>query len=383
MTERLTVRVIDRVTRVQAAEWDALVPAADPFLRSAFLASVERSGAVGTAAGWAPGHVVVERAGKVVAALPTFLRTDSWGEYIFDHGWANAAHRAGIRYYPKLTSAVPFTPAAAGRVLGDPDHLPALVAGVEQVRLQAGASSHHVLFCSQAEATALAALGYTTRLGFQFHWEDEGFGDFDGFVGRLTSRRRKELLRERRQVREAGVEVRVHRGEDLSTGDWAAMHRFYRSTQHQHGQEGYLPERWWTEELPALPDTLVVLARRGGVPIAGALNFTRGTSLYGRYWGADEEVRGLHFEVCYHALVEWALQNGVKRVEAGAQGEHKLQRGFLPRLTYSAHRIADPRLHGAVTEFCGREAEAVRATVAEYMEHGPFSGGSAMRGEGA
>lgn len=371
----MNVAVHPTVGGIDTAAWDALVPADNPFLEAAFLTSLERSGAVGRAAGWVGAHVTVEAAGRLVAALPSWLRGDSWGEYVFDHAWANGAHRAGIRYYPKLTSAAPFTPAAAGRVLGDPAQLDSLLAGVAEVLRAAGASSHHVLFCSAAEADAFAARGYAVRLGIQFHLEDEGYGDFAGFVAKFTSRRRKELLRERRQVADAGVEVRVHRGDELTAAEWAALHRWYRGTQHRHGHEGYLPDAWWTDELPALaPRVVAVFARRQGVPVAGALNFVRGDALYGRYWGADEEVKGLHFEVCYHALVEWALAHGVRRVEAGAQGEHKLQRGFLPRLTYSAHRMVDPRLHAAVADFCAREAEAMRATLAEYAAHSPFSG---------
>lgn len=369
----MNVAVHDRVTGLDAAAWDALVPADNPFLEHAFLAALERSGAVGRGAGWAGAHVVVSEGERPVAALPLWLRGDSWGEYVFDHAWANAAHRTGLRYYPKLTTAAPFTPAAAGRVLGAAVHLDGLLAGVDAVLRATQASSHHVLFVSRAEAEAFAARGYAVRLGLQFHFEDEGYGDFAGFVGRFTSRRRKELLRERRQVAEAGVEVRVHRGEELGAAEWAALHRWYRGTQHRHGHDGYLPDAWWTTELPGLAARVVaVIARRGGVPIAGALNFARGEALYGRYWGADEEVRGLHFEVCYHALVEWALAHGVRRVEAGAQGEHKLQRGFLPRLTYSAHRMVHAGLHAAVADFCAREAEGVRAAVAEYAEHSPF-----------
>lgn len=369
-----TVRILDSITRLPAERWDALVPPDNPFLQADFLASLERSGATTPGSGWAPAHVVVETGDRLSAALPLFLRGDSMGEYVFDHGWANAAIRAGMPYYPKLTTAIPFTPAAAGRVLGDRAQLPMLLAGVEQVRKSVGASGHHVLFCTAEEADALREHGYCTRLGLQFHWTDAGYGTFEGFVARLTARRRKELLRERRQVAEAGVTVRVHRGNELTSEEWAAMHRFYRSTQHQHGQDGYLPENWFHVELPRLADrSLVVLARRDGTPIAGALNFWRGDALYGRYWGADEEVRGLHFEVCYHALVEWALAHGIGRVEAGAQGEHKLQRGFLPTLTYSAHKLAQPRLHEAVADFCAREAGAIRASVAHYMEHSPFA----------
>ncbi len=370
----LQVRLTPHVSALDREAWDALVPAHDPFHTHAFLGGLERAGAVGQGTGWVGAHLVVEERSRPVAALPLWLRGDSWGEYVFDHGWANAAHRGGLRYYPKLTTALPFTPACAGRVLGDLAQLPALLAGVERVRQEADASGHHVLFCTEREAEALAGHGYAVRLGLQFHWEDEGYGDWAGFLSRFTSKRRKELLRERRQVREAGVEVAVQRGATLIESDWDALHRFYRRTQQQHGHDGYLPERWFREVLPTLGDTvLAVLARRNGRVVAGALNFIGGDCIYGRYWGADEEVRGLHFEVCYHSLAEWALHNGVRRVEAGAQGEHKLQRGFLPRLTWSAHRLVEHRLQAAVADFCQREGEGVREAVASYAAHSPFT----------
>jgi predicted N-acyltransferase len=306
-----------------------------------------------------------------------YLRGDSYGEYVFDWGWASGAKKLGIPYYPKLTSAVPFTPSSQGRIVGAEgalDTVQAFAAAADIVREQLKASSHHVLFCSEAEAQRLGECGYITRLGLQFHWMDEGFGDFDGFVGRLTSKRRKELLRERRQVAEAGIELRALSAEECTAADWEAMRSFYLDTIRKNGAIPYLTDAFWRDELPRLRNrVLLVLAFRHGERIAGSLNFWRGSSLYGRYWGCREDHRGLHFEVCYHQLVEWALRNGVSRVEAGAQGEHKLQRGFLPALTYSAHRVQHPRLHAAVVDFCAREGEQVRATVAEYAVHSPFA----------
>jgi len=369
---------VTRLGEVDPAAWDALVPGDNPFLEHRFLHGLETSGAVGRGTGWQPCHVLLEDDGQVVAAMPLYARGDSYGEYVFDWGWASAASRAGLRYYPKLTTAVPYTPSSTGRVLGDPARL---APAVELLRRETGASGHHVLFCSPAEAGRLADLGYAPRLGFQFQWRDEGFGDFAGFLGRLNHKRRKELLRERRQVREAGILIQVVRGSDVSRDDISTLYGYYRDTIAKHGQHPYLVERWWREVLPALGDRLlVVMAYRHGERVAGALNFVRGAALYGRYWGCSEDFKGLHFEVCYHALVEWALQNGVSLVEAGAQGEHKLQRGFLPRLTYSAHRLAHGGLHDAVSRFCAEEAEQVRRAVAEYAAHGPFALG---RGEDA
>ena len=362
--------------QVDPAAWDALVPADNPFLEHRFLHGLETSNSVGKGTAWQPCHLAVEADGRLVGALPLYARADSYGEYVFDWGWASAAARAGLRYYPKLTTAVPFTPSSTGRVLGDPGQLPA---ATEALRRQLGASGHHVLFCTEAQAQSLAAHGYATRLGFQFQWRDDGFGDFDGFLGRFNHKRRKELLRERRQVREAGILIQIRRGDDVSPDDISALYGYYRDTIAKHGQHSYLAERWWREVLPTLGDRLLVaIAYRHGERVAGALNFVRGGALYGRYWGCTQDFKGLHFEVCYHALVEWALGNGVSLVEAGAQGEHKLQRGFLPRLTYSAHRLAHPGLHDAVARFCAEEAEQVHEAVAEYTAHGPFALG---RGE--
>jgi predicted N-acyltransferase len=374
--EARQVRLVGAIEGVTAADWDALVPDDNPFLEHAFLLALERSGSAGPRAGWAPAHLVVEESSRLAAALPLYLRGDSYGEYVFDWSWAGAARKLGVPYYPKLTSAVPFTPAGQGRLLGDIGEIGAVAQAVEQLRAEFGASSHHVLFPSEAEQGAFAGRGYVKRLGLQFHWHDAGFGSFDGFVAAFSSKRRKELLRERRQVREAGVEVRALAGEECGPADWEALRGFYRDTIARNGAIPYLTDAWWRDELPRLAGrVLAVFALRHGERVAGALNFRRGGAIYGRYWGCREDVRGLHFEVCYHQLVEWGLAHGVTRVEAGAQGEHKLQRGFLPVLTFSAHRIADPRLHAAVADFCAREAVGVRDAAAEYGRHSPFREG--------
>lgn len=368
-----TIRVLAGMAEVDSTGWDALVPPDNPFLEHAFLLALERSGSAAPGQGWQPMHVLVEDEGRIVAALPLYLRGDSYGEYIFDWAWANGARRAGIAYYPKLTTAVPFTPSSEGRVLGDITALPAMLSAVQRIAGSFKASSHHVLFSTEAESAALAAEGYIPRIGLQFHWRDEGYGDFSGFLSRFSSKRRKELNRERRQVREAGIDVRCVAGADLTLPELAFLQRCYQDTVAKNGGIPYLRPAFWQNELPLLaPRVLAVLAYRGDQIVAGALNFHRGTALYGRYWGCVEDVRGLHFEVCYHQLVEWALKNGVTSVEAGAQGEHKLQRGFMPTVIHSAHQIFDARLRTAVVHFCQQERAGVLAAVDDYAEHSPF-----------
>ena len=369
----LQVRLLAGIGDVDAASWDALVPADNPFLEHAFLLALERSGSASPEQGWVPMHLVAEENNALVAALPLYLRADSYGEYVFDWAWANGARRAGIPYYPKLTTAVPFTPSSTGRVLGDIGALPALSQAVAELASRTRASSHHVLFCTEAESTALSQHGYLPRVGLQFHWNDAGYGDFAGFLSALTSKRRKELNRERRQVSDAGIEVRCVAGQDLTVDELRFLHRCYQDTIGKNGAIPYLQPAFWMNELPILaPRVLAVLAYRGTELIAGALNLWRGRVVYGRYWGCTEDIRGLHFEVCYHQLVEWALANGLTRVEAGAQGEHKLQRGFLPSITHSAHHIREPRLRAAVERFCADERLGVEAAVEEYGKHGPF-----------
>lgn len=367
------VRVLGGIAEGDAAAWDALVPDDNPFLEHAFLLALERSGSASAVQGWVPMHLVVEEAGAVIAALPLYLRGDSYGEYIFDWAWANGAKRAGIPYYPKFTTAVPFTPSSTGRLLGDTTAIPLLSEAVAALAGKIGASSHHVLFCTEAESAALATCGYQSRISMQFHWTDAGYGDFNGFLSAFSSKRRKELNRERRQVREAGIEVRCVEGADLTVAELSFLHRCYQDTIAKNGAIPYLRPDFWMKELPILaPRVLAVLAYRGNELIAGALNVWRGKVLYGRYWGCTEDVRGLHFEVCYHQLVEWALAHGLTRVEAGAQGEHKLQRGFLPSVMHSAHKVRDPRLSGAVARFCAEERVGVEAAMEEYGKHGPF-----------
>ncbi|MEK6607295.1 MAG: GNAT family N-acetyltransferase, partial [Myxococcota bacterium] len=327
----LRVNTVDRIAAVDAPEWDALVDADDPFVEHAFLAALERSGSVGADRGWAPHHVLVRDGGRLVAAAPLYVKTDSFGEYIFDWAWARAANGAGIPYYPKLVSAVPFTPASGRRLLAeggatDGPALSALVGGIRGVAEEIGASSIHLLFMREAEQQALAREHqFLPRLTYQFHWQSDGAASFDEWLGSLRATARKQVRRERRQVAEAGLRVRAVRGAELDDGDVEALRRFYRGTIARHGGRVYLTPAFFDELRGGLaPRVLAIFALRGETRVAGALAFEKGRALYGRTWGADEDVSGLHFELCYYRLIEHALAHGLTRIEAGAQGEHKL-----------------------------------------------------------
>ena len=360
----MPVKIAASIHEVEPASWNALA-GDNPFVRHAWLSALEDSGSVGPGTSWSPAHVLVERDGALVGAAPAYVRGDSWGEYIFDWAWADGARRAGIRYYPKLTVAVPFTPATGPRLLGDRVAVLAAIAS-----LGGQMSGSHVLFCDESEAQAA---GWLHRLSFQFHWQSAGWASFDEWLGALTSRRRKEVRRERRIARE-GIDIRVLRGPELDGADWRALDGFYRSTAAKMGGHAYLTPEFFRRVRSALPeDVVAVLASRGGERIAGTFNLCRGGRLYGRWWGCTEDRPMLHFECCYYALIEWCLDHGISGFEAGAQGEHKLSRGFLPTLTHSAHRLTDPRLHAAVGRFVDEEAERVRSLVAALATESPYA----------
>jgi predicted N-acyltransferase len=364
------------ITNIDAAGWDALVAATpggpdNPFIEHAFLKLLEESGSVGPKTGWVPEHAVVMEGAKLVAACPLYRKTDSYGEYIFDWGWAQSAQSAGIRYYPKYTSAIPFTPATGPRLLGDSRYWPALI----EAMLGRGGSGLHALFIPEDQCE-IWGQQLSLRASFQFQlYRQPEWAGFEDFLGALTSRRRKEILRERRQVREAGVLVSVKRGEELDPEEWKYLRVFYEDTCGKMGAIPYLSERFF-QRLSGLKTVVAVLARRQGRLVAGTLNFTKGKHLYGRYWGCIEEIPALHFECCYYALTEWAFNSGgITRFEAGAQGEHKLSRGFLPVLTHSAHRVYHPGFYQALKPWLIEEARRVEAAVAGYREGSPFKGG--------
>ncbi len=374
----LSVELVTSLKRVQGQDWDALTAPDEPFMAHAFLSALEDSGSVGAKAGWEPAYVLVKDGAALVGAAAAYLKTNSYGEYIFDWAWADAFYRQGQNYYPKLVVAAPFTPATGRRLLMAPGAdettvRAALVGGLLNVVEQTGASSLHVLFTPQTEMGALGELGFIERYSMQFHWHNAGYGSFGDYLDALTSKRRKEIRRERRQVTESGAEIMAVPGTDVAKKDWEHLYHFYRSTVSMKGAYPYLTPEFF-ELLPERLGhrTLLFLAKRGGGTVAGTLNFQKGSHLYGRYWGASEDLPCLHFETCYYAPIEHAITHGLSRYEAGAQGEHKLSRGFLPTLTYSAHHIAHPDFGRAIRRFTRQEKAHVLESVAYYTSHSPF-----------
>ncbi|MEO8619052.1 MAG: GNAT family N-acetyltransferase [Sphingomicrobium sp.] len=356
----LTARIARGVADLDPAMWDGLV-GADPLIGHAFLSLLEDSGSVGPGTGWTPLPILAERGGSVVGAAPAYLKTHSQGEYVFDHGWAEAWERAGGDYYPKLQVTVPFTPCPGKRLLGDPQ---ALLPAIEAVTSQNQFSSAHITFCSQADADAAEARGWLLRHGLQFHWPNRGFTCFDDFLATLASRKRKAIRKERAAAIE-GLDILTLRGADIRPEHWDAMWHFYQDTGSRKWGQPYLTRAWFDQAGAMLGDSaLIFLALRDGQPIAGALNVVGSDTLYGRYWGAREEVPYLHFELSYYRAIDWAIEHGLATVQAGAQGEHKLARGYEPVITRSVHFLPDPAFRSAVADFLVRE----RAAIAAEME---------------
>ena len=354
----IVARIARSVSELPSAQWDGLAGPADPFLSHAFLALLERSASVGDGTGWMPLPVMVERAGRITAAAPAYLKTHSQGEYVFDHGWAEAWERAGGNYYPKLQVAVPFTPCVGPRLLGDARD--ALLAALETVTIQNGLSSAHITFLTEDETKAAQTRGWLRRDGLQYHWFNRGYSSFDDFLGRLSSRKRKTIRKERAAAVE-GLEIVELRGSAIEPAHWDAMWHFYQHTGARKWGRPYLTRAFFDQVGAAMGDAaLMFLALVDGRPIAGALNFVGRDTLYGRYWGAIEERPFLHFELSYYRAIEWVIEHGMATIQAGAQGEHKLARGYEPVITPSVHFLPDPGFRRAVAEFLGTEREAVR-----------------------
>ena len=377
----MEIRVLRALDDVAPERWDALAGEHNPFVEHAFLSLLERSGSVGPGTGWEPVHVVVEEAGELVGAAPCYLKDESYGEYIFDWSWAEAAARAGLPYYPKLVVAVPFTPATGPRLLvredADRDVVRhALVDGLEALMDEVDAQGLHVLFSLDEEAAFLESRGLVRRATHQFHWRNDGYTSFDSFLDTLRSEPRKQIRKERRKVRESGLCLEVRRGDELSPEEWRCLDRLYRSTSGRKWGSPYLTRRFFEEAAGIVGHRAVVAFARsedeGGKIVAGALSFEKGAHLYGRYWGAFVDVDSLHFEVCYYQLIERAIERGLSLVEAGAQGPHKLKRGFLPVVTHSSHKLKHPALHDAVLRAMRAEAGYVRDEIARAQLEGLF-----------
>jgi hypothetical protein len=375
----MKLRTVTSHSAVAPAAWDALAGQDDPFLEHAFLYTLEETGCVGKGTGWEPQYLLCEEGDSLLGAVPLYLKFHSYGEYIFDWGWASAAQRARLRYYPKLTAAVPFTPATGRRLLLHPGAdaarvTQALIGGLLQSADDLQASSVHALFVTEGERAALAARGFLPRLTSQFHWENRGYTDFENYLAAFRSSARKQTRKERKQAAASGLRLHTKRGPELSSLEWRSLYDFYRSTASDKGAIPYLTEEFFLALPQRLsPRVVVALASRGEVPVAGALAFQKGSQLFGRYWGSTEEHDALHFELCYYQLIDFAIQHKLSRFEAGAQGEHKLKRGFLPAPIYSAHWLRHPGLSQAIGDYLARESMAVQAEIAELREHGPFA----------
>jgi predicted N-acyltransferase len=373
-----TVRIETRIAKIDRAAWDRLDHGPSPFLRHGFLTALEGSGSVGRGSGWAPAYVLVEEDGALVGATAAWVKGHSYGEYIFDWSWASAARRFGVEYYPKVVVAAPMTPANGARILlapgVDADRVSAaVIAGVRAVADDVGASSVHWLFCTEDEERRLRAAGFEARATFQFHWRDRGYRTFDDFLGALASRKRKQIRKERARVHAAIEGITWVPGRELTADQLDALDVFYRTTVEEHGGHDYLRPGFFHRLAKELPDeTLFAEVRAGGARIAGALFFETPQGLYGRYWGSERQLEFLHFETAYYAGIERCIARGIPLFEAGAQGEHKLLRGFEPALTRSAHWMRDPRFHAAIADFLARERGVVARQMEELAEAGPY-----------
>lgn len=374
---QLTASVIDRIEAVPAADWDACAGGGNPFLRHAFLKALEDSGSVGRKTGWLPQHLILsDDSGALQAAAPMYVKGHSQGEYIFDHGWADAYERAGGQYYPKLQVAVPFTPVPGPRLLarvGDAEVREALIGSLRSVGEQSKLSSLHVTFCTEEEAAAMGEAGFLHRIGVQYHFDNPGYQSFDDFLGALSSRKRKSIRKEREQVKEYGLTIRALSGAEITPRHWDAFFAFYMDTGDRKWGRPYLTRRFFDLLGQSMPEHVVLMfAEKDGEPVAGALNLRGADCLYGRNWGCLEEYKFLHFELCYYQAIDYAIEHRLARVEAGAQGEHKIQRGYLPVTTHSAHWIAERSFRAAVADFLERERRVIRQEIAGLSEYSPF-----------
>ena len=377
----LTLRVVGDLSGVDPAQWNALQHAGSPFLEYGFLRALEESSSLGRASGWDPHYVLAERAGGVVGAVAAFVKDHSYGEYIFDFGWARASMRAGLSYYPKLVVAAPFTPATGPRILLHPDAprdevASALIDRVQELADEYECSSIHWLFTTEEERELLARVGYLPRSTFQFHWRNRGYETFDDFLATLSSRKRKQIRKERRRALAEVDGVEFLDGHDCCAADVKALDRFYRVTTYRHGGQDYLQPGFFEALRRHLPDRMrFARVQREGETIAGALYLESETTLYGRYWGCREEVEFLHFETAYYAGIERCIDRKLALFEAGAQGEHKLLRGFTPAPTFSAHWIRHPGLRDGVRRFLREESRSVAPYMQELERYSPYKRG--------
>jgi hypothetical protein len=377
--ESLSVRAFSSLGEVPREPWDACAGGAGPFCRHAFLAALEDSGAVAPQTGWIPRHLAAfDRRETLVGCVPLYVKLHSYGEYVFDWGWAEAFGKAGGTYYPKLQAAVPFTPVTGPRLLIAPGApaatADALAAAIVGLGGRLGVSSAHITFVAEPQWRRLGELGYLLRTGYQFHWRNVGYPSFEAFLAALSSRKRKAIRRERREVADRNVRIRTLTGDDIHEHHWDALFRFYCDTHDRKWGSPYLNRAFFSLLGERLGDDIVLFLAESadGEPLAAALNIRSADTLFGRYWGCAETQKFLHFELCYYRAIDFAIANGLARVEAGAQGPHKLQRGYLPERTYSAHWIADPRFRAAVARFLAAERTAIEEEISAFADQSPF-----------
>jgi len=368
------------IEAIAPSEWNALGAGANPFTRHEFLAALERTRCVGRGSGWEPRYLTLHDAHGLAAAAACFVKTHSYGEFVFDFAWARGYERLGRRYYPKLTLAAPFTPATGPRLLvregaGHEQRAAQLLVELENHATRHALSGVHALFLDEAARAACARRGWLLRRDCQFHWRNRGYGDFEEYLGSFTAEKRKKARRERRRVADAGVRFETRLGGELDEALLDRIYELHRDTFLRHGHEPYLTRAFFSEAARTLPDSLMVkLALHGRTVVAAAIFFCCRDALFGRYWGAAADFHSLHFETCYHQGIEFCIERRIARFEPGTQGEHKVSRGFEPTLTWSAHYIADADFRAAISEYLAREGAAVEAYALEVQGHVPFRG---------
>lgn len=380
-----SARILHNIEEIEADRWDSCSArfAFNPFVCHRFLHALEKSGSVSNRTGWQPFHIVVEQGDELIGAVPAYIKNHSQGEYVFDYAWADALQRAGGNYYPKMQISVPFTPASGPRLLtrsDDPEHARLLLGATMQIAQQIDVSSVHITFMQKQQWQQAAEAGFLQRMDQQFHWHNAGYANFDEFLADLASKKRKNIRRERRDALCNGIEIEWLTGADLTEAHWDAFYEFYMDTGARKWGSPYLNRQFFSEINACMPDeTLLIMAKREGRYIAGAINFIGGDTLFGRNWGCIEDHRFLHFEVCYYQAIDFAISRGLKHVEAGAQGSHKVARGYLPEATYSAHWISDPRFRDAVARFLDEERDYVAQDIAHVERHTPFKANTDLR----
>lgn len=373
MASNISVALITGINEVSATDWDALIDGM-PLLSHAFLSALENSGSVGQGTGWNPQPLIVRQGEKLVGAMPLYLKSHSYGEYVFDWAWAEAYERSGLKYYPKLLSAIPFSPITSERILSkSADTQFLMIEALEKVMQSNQLSSAHVLFPGDASAKQFEAAGWLKRTGVQFRWQNKNYADFEEFLATLSHDKRKKIHQERKKIQNAGVVCRWIKGTEIKEIDWDFFYQCYANTYLEHHSTPYLTRAFFCEIGKTMPENiLLIVAEIGGEPIASTFNLYNKTTLYGRYWGAVQFVSGLHFELCYYQAQMFCIAEEITFFEGGAQGEHKLARGFEPRSTCSYHKIAHPDFEEAIKQFLRRESEGMVAYINELEERAPF-----------